>query len=401
MKSIFIIGAGQIGLNQIEWAKEIGFYTIVTDRNPNAPGLKLADTQFIADGTDINKLVSFAKRNKKEYNINAIYCANDFCIIPAAHIAKELNLSAIPLKVAQKAVNKAEMKKSWSNHKDIITPRFFIVSSVKETKSAIDQIGLPVIVKPISASGGEGVSKITHINQLETAIKEALLFAPNNKILIEEFIDGEVHDANGLFWNDKFYPCGTMNRVISVFPYCVSIRGYAPSDLTEKQKGKLYDILEKATRAIGINFGPVKADFIVSKDKIYLLEISARFHGDVFTTHCVPPKNNPLKIYFDALYHGKIDQKKILSLDKNSNNIYAWSVIRAKPGRIKDIVDLSNASKIPGIQEVQLYCQKGNIIHKLINNNYIPGFVWAKSNSYQQVDQIFQKFSQKLKIIIA
>ena len=73
MKSILIIGGGELGLNQIKWAKEVGFNVIVTDKNPNAPGLAAADLGLTIDAIDVASLAAFALANQSKYNISAVY----------------------------------------------------------------------------------------------------------------------------------------------------------------------------------------------------------------------------------------------------------------------------------------------------------------------------------------
>lgn len=91
-KSILIIGGGEIGLNQIRIAKKIGFNVIVTDINPDAPGLKEADVSVNISGTDIKALVIFALENKEKYNISAVYCGNDFGLLSVECIKQVLGL---------------------------------------------------------------------------------------------------------------------------------------------------------------------------------------------------------------------------------------------------------------------------------------------------------------------
>ena len=54
-KTIMFIGAGKYQLPGIEKAKEIGLKVIAIDRDPDAPGLKVADIPIALDVTDIEE----------------------------------------------------------------------------------------------------------------------------------------------------------------------------------------------------------------------------------------------------------------------------------------------------------------------------------------------------------
>ena len=93
MKSILMIGIGEIGLNQIRWASDAGFHTIVTDRVENAPSFEIADEHIIADGGDVTKIISELSSNYGDRNISAVYTGNDFGIISASVISVSLSIS--------------------------------------------------------------------------------------------------------------------------------------------------------------------------------------------------------------------------------------------------------------------------------------------------------------------
>ncbi len=56
-------------------------------------------------------------------------------------------------------------------------------------KTVVEQLGLPVFVKPASLGSSVGISKVKQEDELLAAIKEA--FAFDHKIIIEEYIEGQ------------------------------------------------------------------------------------------------------------------------------------------------------------------------------------------------------------------
>ena len=219
-----------------------------------------------------------------------------------------------------------------------------------------------------------------------------------NRVLVEQFIGGKHHDVNGLFWDGKFYGCGVMDRHFSPLPYCVPIAGYDPSTLSFRVKEKLYTFLEKAVRSLGISCGPVKGDFIISRDgEIYILEVSARFHGDVFTSFTRPRsmKVSPIKTYMKALYENKFSPE---DLNCSDNLLSAWQVLKLPAGRIKEISGLQEAEQVAGIDKVIFRVNEGDKIKDMQNNSDVPGFVWASGGSRDEIDNSYEAFYENFHV---
>ncbi len=397
MKSILVIGGGELGLNQVKWAKEVGFHVIVTDKNPNAPGLADADLGLTIDATDVASLAAFALANQAKFNIRAIYCGNDFGLVSVAVVSHVLKLPGNPVEAILRSLDKKLMKTRWLED-NISTPKGILVESLNHARTAINELGLPAVVKPSNSSGSRGVLIIESADTLESNYAEATRHSTTNQVLLEQFIAGTHHDVNGLFWGGKFYGCGVMDRYFSQFPYCVAIAGYDPSILSPEVKEKLYALLEKAVRSLGITFGPVKGDFIITAEgKICLFEVSARFHGDVFTSYTSPrsTKVNPIKVYMKTLYENKFSAEDLACSD---NLLSAWQVLKVPVGRVKEINGLQEAEQVAGIDKVIFRVNEGDKIKHMQNNSDVPGFVWASGRSRHEIDNSYEAFYKKFKV---
>lgn len=75
--------------------------------------------------------------------------------------------------------NGIKVPKSYLYHK---------YSSYDIVKKEIENLSYPIFVKPLKAGSSLGISKVDHMEQLESAMKEAFLY--DDKIVIEEGIDG-------------------------------------------------------------------------------------------------------------------------------------------------------------------------------------------------------------------
>lgn len=376
MKSIYFLGGGQLGIPTLKWAREIGFHVIVNDKTPKAPGLKYADVTTSYDSTDIKKITTWAITYQAEYNIQYCYCGSDFGLLTASNVHQALGIPYHPIKAIINGLDKRLMKKCW-HQADVKFPRSVTIFSASDLATAVDSIGIPMVVKPVDSSGSRGVSIVCDPKNLDTAYREAIFFAGDGSILCEEYIDGSHHDINGIFWKNIFYPCGIGDRIFTPLPYPVPHHGYFQTSLRPRLQKKLYYLLEEGARSMGVNHGPVKADCVVSNDECYVYEISPRFHGDIFTSNTLGflHKKNPiyqlLKMIYDKSYNFRpIDP---------GGKIAGWKMLSSVP--------CGNQS--PGISGKYIIKKKTKPPpnEPIKNNLEIAGFIWAVSTSRKKINE--------------
>ena len=157
--------------------------------------------------------------------------------------------------------------------------------SIPGSESAIstrvsNEIGYPCYVKPSRSGSSIGISRVESEEQLHQAI--ALAAQWDNKILIEEFVDGqeiecaiignenpkvasylgEVSSTNNFYDYDSKYSLNSTTQI------------YIPARISENIAGKLRDLAVYAYTSIGCK-GFARVDFFVNKqEKIILSEIN-------------------------------------------------------------------------------------------------------------------------------
>lgn len=385
--SILILGGGALGLHQIHAARQAGFYTIVTDQNPDAPGLKEADLGVPISATDIPALVSFVRAHTKT-QISAVYCGNDFGLVAVEHIKYALGLPHNSVEAALRCTDKKLMKECFLRD-GIPAPQGFYASSPEAVVAKIDRITLPAIVKPTDSSGSRGITVVSDERELAAAVQEAFAHSSAG-VLVEEYLVGTHHDVNGFFFNNLFYPCGVMDRFFTPLPYCVPVRGYYPSSLPPDRVAECYALLERAARSVGVTEGAVKGDFVLSGDTLYIYEVSNRFHGDVSTAHLYTfcGERSSLERYMQTLFRQEATPEEV-----HTGKVCGWFLIPLAPGVLReDIVD--DIRGVEGVEKVFWLAKPGDTIREIKNNNDMPGFVWIRGDTRDEVDARYRALSQ-------
>ena len=191
--TVLILGVDSSTKYALNYAKEIGVRTIITDYNTidKCPLKKLADVSW-----DINvSEVDILEKKCLEEHVTAIYAGNhEFCIEQARILTKRLNLPFYASDQAwEHSKNKVSFKKACIDA-GIEVPRNYDFTSISSSGNSSEIVNYPVMVKPADASSSKGLSICHNYDELVQAYNKALTFSQN--VIIEDYIDGDEFDIS-------------------------------------------------------------------------------------------------------------------------------------------------------------------------------------------------------------
>ncbi len=144
----------------------------------------------------------------------------------------------------------------------------------------LDQLKLPVFVKPNESGSSLGVSKVKNVEELFPAIEKA--FREDNQVLIEEFIEGRELTIGLYRVNGVLYPLPA-TEIISQNEFFDYEAKYTPGVTNEITPAEIGDNIREQleTKAMYIYRhlncrGVVRMDFILerSSNKLFFLEVN-------------------------------------------------------------------------------------------------------------------------------
>jgi D-alanine-D-alanine ligase len=140
-------------------------------------------------------------------------------------------------------------------------------------RAAIEQLGLPVIVKPSKQGSTVGLSIVKKESELQSAIDEAFRF--DDEVLVEEFIPGRELTVSIL--GGEALPVGEIIPKHEIYDYeCKYTPGMAteefPARLTQEETDRVQELARRAFRALKLR-GCARIDFRMNpKGEFYCLE---------------------------------------------------------------------------------------------------------------------------------
>jgi len=263
--------------------------------------------EILCDFSDNEEVLKLLKDHLGRYSlaVDGVTCFDCEYLGSAAVLANRLGLPfPSPSAVAQSR-NKFLSKQVWKRA-EVACPEAAVVRSRSELRKFVDRVGKPVILKPLTGSGGELVFRCaghtdclqaydTMLNRLTQAGENRLYLKdpeaskdldPLHHVVLEEFIPGQEYSCDFFLENGRLQVIRTAKKIPTAGAQVgTTTAAYVvPAELPEEIPSPVFlDQLHRAATALGLDRALCMVDFIVWQGKAYLLELTPRPGGD-----CLP-----------------------------------------------------------------------------------------------------------------
>lgn len=286
MKKLLVIGAGFLQDFVIQKSVSMGYETLTVDADPNAIGFSHAHKHAVVNIVDEKACLEYAKQEKIDGVLTA---ATDYGVLTSAYIAQEMGIPGLKYEVAQLIKNKYRVRKCLFEHHVDDTEQAYEVNANTDIVFLSKQLVYPVMVKPCDGSGSRGASRVDTVAQLEKACQYAMAGSITHRAEIESFITGKEYGAETLVIDGKPYLFAIMQKWMTNPPYYAELGHAIPNDLSKEIEQKAIKCVEDAICALGVNFGSVNMDMLITgKGKVHIIDIGARMGGNMIGPSIIP-----------------------------------------------------------------------------------------------------------------
>ena len=377
-KTIMFVGAGPEMVPGILWAREMGLRVVATDINPRAAGFEYVDDYAIASTRDAQANVAAARRWHGEGRLNGVMTLAADVPYTVAMVAAEFGLPGLSPEVARTAQDKLLMKLRL-RERGVPLPRFAAAKTLGEARRAAEQVGYPLVVKPVNRSGARGVSLVDGAAGLTEAVDWARAHSEgSDTLLLEEYLRGPQVSTETLAYNGVCYTTGFADRNYehngSFYPYFIEDGHTIPSALGDAEQGALKDVAERAVSALGIDCGVGKGDLVLTPEGPKVIEIAARLSGGRFSTDTVPMASG-INVVKAVIRMSVGEPVKVSELRPKWHRAAAQRYLFPAPGRVTRIVRPDGESKPDWLTRIELYVEPGMEIGPVTNHTQRAGYV--------------------------
>jgi predicted ATP-grasp superfamily ATP-dependent carboligase len=200
-------------------------------------------------------------------------------------IDEKYGITGSSIELMNKARNKEKLAK-LADSLELWYPKYEIVGNLSGAREAVNQIGLPCVIRPITSGGGAGIRKLHGYEELEKfykTLEESDRLGPR---VIQEYVSGVDVSASVLGTGKDSFTLSTQDQLIGLpeagrlsdFVYCGN---KIPSSIDRGIEEELRFVSEIICTELKL-VGSVGIDYVVGNNgKIWLLEINPRFQGSL------------------------------------------------------------------------------------------------------------------------
>lgn len=280
-----VLAAGLLQIPVIKKAREMGYYVIAVDDDPNAPGMALADKAIVPGGlVDEEKLVAIAKEEQID---GVIHPCSEVAMNVMGRINDDLHLCGISKEMAIRATNKHLMREAFEKY-GAPSPKSLLTKDGEDAWNTFcNEFDTNAILKPSRNSGSRGIAKVEKgitKNAFIELYRRALDESRDNSVLIEQFIEGPEFSVEVIVWQGEPHVLAITDKKTTEAPYFVELGHNQPSVYPEEIQLKLKDGAIAGIKALGLSNCAAHCELKVQNGEAYLMEIGARMGGDFIST---------------------------------------------------------------------------------------------------------------------
>lgn len=282
---VLLCGAGELGKEVVIELQRLGCEVIAVDRYQHAPAMQVADRSHVIsmlDGDALRRVIEAEKPALVVPEIEAIATAT------LAELEQE-GYNIIPTaRATQLTMNREGIRRLAAETLGLPTSTYRFADSEEAFNTAVDDIGLPCLVKPIMSSSGKGQSFVRERSGLAHAWAYAQEGgrAGKGKVIVEGFVDFDFEitlltirhkDSDGQTVTSFCAPIGHRQQDGDYQ------ESWQPQVMTAEALNKAQAIAKAVTDELG-GLGLFGVELFVKGDDVIFSEVSPRPHDTGLVT---------------------------------------------------------------------------------------------------------------------
>lgn len=399
-KKLLILGATRQHSEIVKESQSLGIKTYVADYYENSPAKKIADKSFLVSAIDVEKLVSICK----EENIDGIFTGyNDMLLPYNQEICNILNKPFCGNKEnINTCIDKELFKKSCVKSGVSIVP--WISVNKENYLEKIDEIELPVVVKPADYSGSKGVYKCFKKEDLKSNIEEAFTYSKVGKVLIEKLMEVDKEfSVYYMIYNGVAYLSAMGDRYVKVTDPNIAPSGLGmlyPSVYLDEWIENMDEHIRKFISDNNMKDGFVFFQGFYDNGKFYIHETGYRLNGGY--TYGIIEHFSGYNQMHQLIKYSLTGEMDVELLEKSNPYFDGFGMIVT--------ISLTNGkiSHIGGIDEIEKNSRllKFNLLHAIGDEINVKGtteqvlaYVLCATENKEKLDEIINLIKEKLVVL--
>lgn len=190
-RTLMLLGSGELGKEVAIAAKRLGCRVIAVDSYGGAPAMQVADEAAVVAMGNPEALKAVIRAHKPDVVVPEI----EALAVDALRELEEEGITVIPTaRATAVTMNRNRIRNLAADELGLRTARFAYAKSSAELTAVAQDLGWPVVVKPVMSSSGKGQSVVDTPEAITAAWEYAMAGArgESNLVIVEEYLHFEL-----------------------------------------------------------------------------------------------------------------------------------------------------------------------------------------------------------------
>ena len=279
-KKAVLLGSGELGKEVAIELQRLGVQVVAVDNYENAPAMQVSHKNYVFSMLNGDKIREVITKEKPDFIIPEVEAIATSTLV---ELEKE-GFNVVPTaQAAFLTMNREGIRRLAAEKLGIKTSPYQFASTKDEFFKAVQEIGIPCVVKPIMSSSGHGQSVIKSADDIENAwkISQEGGRAGKGKVIVEGFVNFDYEitllTVRHIGGTSFLQPIGHYQKDGDYQ------ESWQPQPMKPEVLKKAEEIAEKITSALG-GRGIFGVEMFVSKDEVIFSEVSPRPHDTGMVT---------------------------------------------------------------------------------------------------------------------
>lgn len=279
-KKALLCGSGELGKEVTIELQRYGVEVVACDRYANAPAMQVAHRSYVLNMLDGAALREVIEKEKPDLIIPEV----EAIATPTLVQLEKEGYTVIPTaNAAFLTMNREGIRRLAAEQLGLPTSFYRFADDYEQFRAAIDEVGIPCVVKPIMSSSGHGQSTIRRAEDIDKAWANAQEGgrAGAGRVIVERFVDFD-YEITLL----TVRHCGGTTTLEPVGHHQVDgdyRESWQPQPMSPEAIAKAKEIAVKITGALG-GYGIFGVEMFVKGDEVIFSEVSPRPHDTGMVT---------------------------------------------------------------------------------------------------------------------
>ncbi|QCT21828.1 formate-dependent phosphoribosylglycinamide formyltransferase [Jejubacter calystegiae] len=277
---VMLLGAGELGKEVAIECQRLGLEVIAVDRYADAPAMHVAHRSHVVNMLDAEQIKALVAKERPDYIVPEIEA-----IATDALIALEsAGTHVVPCaRATQLTMNREGIRRLAAETLALPTSSYRFADDLAGFRQAVEEIGLPCIIKPVMSSSGKGQSLIRSAGQIEQAWHYAQQGgrAGKGRVIVEGVVNFDFEiTLLTISAVDGLHFCDPIGHRQQDGDYRES---WQPQRMSDRALAQARDVAGKVVTALG-GHGLFGVELFVCGDEVIFSEVSPRPHDTGMVT---------------------------------------------------------------------------------------------------------------------